>query len=82
MAPSKVKEVGAKKLINDKAYKRLITGLNKRFWQVVYNGICMKEASKMDADELLEAHAALRTINEEIRDEFENKEGGVSGGRW
>jgi hypothetical protein len=57
---------GGELYFDDKKYGRMIEGLRKRFWEIIYNGISFEEASKMDADDLLEAHAALRVINEEI----------------
>jgi hypothetical protein len=73
---------GGELYFDDKKYERMIEGLRKRFWEIIYNGISFEEASKMDADDLLEAHAALRVINEEINEEYSDKGGATSGRRW
>lgn len=77
MEPRHKFEDGSDVFYDDKKYQKMIDGLNRRFWEVVYNGISFEDASKMSSNDLLEAHAALCVFDKEAKKKVK---GGVKGG--
>jgi len=75
LEPNKTKEdYKGDTIIDNKAYKDMISGLNRKFWVlVIEGGISYREVSKFTSDEILEAYSALQIFEEEKKDEIESQ---------
>ena len=50
------------------AYRRLIKGQRKLYWQLIMMGGMLKtEVDKLDTEEFYEAHAALAELNKDMK---------------
>ena len=66
--PTKIIQYADKKEINLSAYKNMIKGNRKIYWQLIFEGGLPKsEVDKMTFDEMLEAFAALSVLSKQKR---------------
>ena len=65
--------------INDKRYERDIKGLNKRFWNVVFELGSFEEVARMNTEDLMESFAAMTIMQKEAEKQTKKQEVGASG---